>query len=126
MRKLGPAKVYTLSTRLPAEQILSQSSDLILILDESYTIRDVSESFLLAFGIRKDELENQNISTTFLGPGLIDRIRDPARQAMAGKEAVVNAWIPVQKEWRAFRIRIIPLAFGWGDKGIVAMLEEPV
>jgi len=124
MRKLGPAKVYTLSTRLPAEQILSQSSDLILVLDESYTIREISDSFLLAFGIGKDDLKNQEISTTFLGPALIDRIRDPVRQAMAGKEAVVNAWIPVQKEWRAFRIRMIPLVFGWGDKGIVLMLED--
>ena len=124
MRKLGPAKVYSLSARLPVEQILSQSSDLILILDESYTIRNVSESFLRAFGIRKDELENQNVSTTIVGSGLIDRIRDPVRQAMAGKEAVVNAWIPVQKEWKAFRIRIIPLAFGWGDRGIGLMMED--
>ncbi len=124
MRKLGPAKVYTLSARLPAEQILSQSSDLILILDESYIIRQVSESFLLAFGISKDQLENQNIDTTFIGSDLIDRIRDPVKQAMTGKESVVNAWIPVQKEKRAFRIRIIPLAFCWGDKGIAVMLED--
>jgi PAS domain S-box-containing protein len=124
MRKLGPAKVYSLSARLPAGQLLSQSSDLILILDESYTIREVSESFLSAFGIRKDELEDQKISTTFIGPDLIDRIRDPVRLAMAGKESVVNAWIPVQKERRAFRIRTIPLAFGWGDKGIVVMFED--
>ena len=124
MRKLGPAKVFTLSTRIPAEQILSQSSDLILILDESYIIREVSESFLLAFGISKDHLENQKISTTFIGPVLIDRIRDPVKQAMAGKESIVNAWIPIQKEKRAFRIRIIPLAFGWGDKGIAVMLED--
>jgi PAS domain S-box-containing protein len=124
MRKTGPAKLYSLSTRLPAEQILSQSSDPILILDESYTIREVSDSFLLAFGISKDDLTNLNVTRTVIGPGLIDRIRDPVRQAMAGKESVVNAWIPVQKEWRAFRIRIIPLVFGWGDKGIVVMLED--
>jgi PAS domain S-box-containing protein len=124
MRKLGPAKVFTLSARLPAEQILSQSSDLILILDESHIIRQVSESFLLAFGISKDQLENQKIGTTFIGPDLIDRIRDPVKKAMAGKESVVNAWIPVQKERRAFRIRIIPLAFGWGDKGVAVMLED--
>lgn len=124
MRKLGPAKVYTLSARLPAGQILSQLSDLVLILDESYTIREVSESFLQAFGLTKDQLENHTISSTSIGPGLIDRIRDPVKQAMAGKESVVNAWIPVQKERRAFRIRIVPLAFGWGDKGVVVMLED--
>jgi len=124
MRKLGPAKLYSLSTRLPAEQILSQSSDLILILDESYIIREVSKSFLLTFGISKDQMENQKITSMFIGPGLIDRIRDPLRQAMAGKESVVNAWIPVQKERRAFRIRIIPLAFSWGDKGVIVMLED--
>jgi PAS domain S-box-containing protein len=124
MRKLGPAKLYTLSTRLPVEQIISQLSDLILVLDETYILRHVSDSFLLAFGISKDDLYNRNINTTFIGPGLIDRIRDPVRRGMAGKESVVNAWIPVQKEWRSFRIRVIPLIFSWGAKGIVVILED--
>jgi len=124
MRKAGPAKLYTLSTRLPVDQILSQSSDLILVLDETYTVRNVNDSFLLAFGISKDLIENLDINTTVIGPGLIDRIRDPVRQGMAGKESVANAWVPVQKDWRAFRIRIIPLVFGWGEKGVVIMLED--
>ena len=124
MRKVGPAKLYTLSARLPAEQIISQSSDLILVLDETYTLRDVSDSFLMAFGISKDDLYNININTTCIGPDLIDRIRDSVRQGMAGKESVANAWIPVQKDWRAFCIHIIPLAFGWGEKGVVIMLED--
>jgi PAS domain S-box-containing protein len=124
MRKVGPAKSYTLSTRLPFDQILGQSSDLILVLDETYSVRNVNDSFLLAFGIAKDHIENKNINKTFLGPGLIDRIRDPVRKGMAGKESVSNVWVPVQKDWKAFRIRIIPLVFGWGEKGVVIMFED--
>ncbi len=124
MRKAGPAKLYTLSTRLPADQILSQSSDLILVLDETYTVRNVNDSFLLAFGISKDHIENLDINITSIGPGLIDRIRDSVKQGIAGKESVANAWVPVQKDWRAFRIRVIPLVFGWGEKGVVVLLED--
>jgi len=124
MRKAGPAKLYTLSTRLPADQILSQSSDLILVLDETYTVRNVNDSFLVVFGTRKDDIENLDINTTSIGPGLIDRIRDSVKQGMTGKESVANAWVPVQKDWRAFRIRVIPLVFGWGEKGVVILLED--
>ncbi len=124
MRKAGPAKVYTLSTRLPFDQILGQSSDLILVFDETYTVRKVNDSFLQAFGISKDQIENMDINTTFIGPGLIDRIRDHVKLGMAGKESVANAWIPLQKDWKVFRIRIIPLVFGWGEKGVVIMLED--
>ena len=124
MRKAGPAKLFTLATRLQTDQILSQSTDLILVLDEKYTVHRVSDSFLLAFGISKDQIENQNITTTFIGPDLIDRIRDPVRQGMAGEGTVTNTWVPVQKEWKAFRIRIIPLVFNWGDQGVVVMLED--
>ncbi|MCK9593156.1 MAG: PAS domain S-box protein [Methanoregula sp.] len=124
MRKAGPAKVYTLSTRLPADRIFSQSSDLILVLDETYTVRNVNDSFLLAFGTSKDTIENLDINTTSIGPGLIDRIRDSVKQGMAGKESVANAWVPVQKDWRAFRVRVIPLVFGWGEKGVVILLED--
>jgi PAS domain S-box-containing protein len=124
MRKVGPAKLFTLTTRLPAEQILSQSPDPILILDESYRIREVSDSFLTIFNVKKEELQNTTIASTPIGCDLIDRIRDPIKKGMAGKESVVNTWIPVQKEWKAFRIRILPLVFGWGDKGIVVTFED--
>ena len=124
MRKAGPAKVYSLSARLPAKEILSQLSDLILILDESSAIREVSDSFLLTFGAGRADLIDHNVATTVVGPGLIERIRNPVRQAMAGKEAVVSAWVPVQKEWKAFRIRIVPLVFDWGGKGVILMLED--
>lgn len=124
MRKIGPAKSYTLTTRLPFDQIIGQSSDLILVLDETYSVRNVNDSFLRTFGITKDRIENQNINTTFIGPGLVDRIRDSVRQGMAGEESVSNVWVPVQKDWKAFRIRIIPLVFGWGEKGVVIMFED--
>jgi PAS domain S-box-containing protein len=124
MRKIGPAKSYTLSTRLTFDQIIGQSSDLILVLDETYTVRNVNDSFLRTFGITKDRIENQYINSTFIGPGLVDRIRDSVRQGMAGEESVSNVWIPVQKDWKAFRIRIIPLVFGWGEKGVVIMFED--
>ena len=77
MRKVGPAKLFTLSTRLPADQILGQSSDPILILDESYIVRDISDSFSLTFGISKEELKNLNITTTSIGADLIDRSTIP-------------------------------------------------
>lgn len=124
MRKSGPAKVYSLSARLPANQVLSKSSGPVLILDDAYTVREASESFLHTFGIRMDDLAGQDVAKTVIGPGFIGRIRDPVKQALAGSESVVDAWIPIGKEWRAFRIRIVPLVFGWGAKGVAVRLED--
>lgn len=124
MRKSGPAKVYSLSARLPADQVLSKSSGPVLILDDSYTVREASESFLHTFGIRMDDLEGRDVAKTTIGPGFIGRIRDPVKQAMAGTGSVLDAWIPIGKECRAFRIRIVPLVFGWGGKGVAVRLED--
>jgi PAS domain S-box-containing protein len=124
MRKSGPAKVYSLSARLPADQVLSKSSGPVLILDDTYTVREASESFLHIFGIRQEDLEGRDVATTVIGPGFIGRIRDPVKQALAGSESVVDAWIPIGKEWRAFRIRIVPLVFGWGARGVAVRLED--
>jgi len=124
MRKSGPAKVYSLSARLPADQVLSKSSGPVLVLDDSYTVREASESFLHIFGIRMEDLAGQDVAKTVIGPGFIGRIRDPVKQALAGSESVVDAWIPIGKEWRAFRIRIVPLVFGWGAKGVAVRLED--
>lgn len=124
MRKSGPAKIYSLSARLPADQVLSMSSGPVLILDDSYTVREASESFLHTFGIRREDLTGQDVAGTAIGPGFIGRIRDPVKQALAGSESVVDMWIPIGKEWRAFRIRIVPLVFGWGAKGVAVQLED--
>ena len=124
MRKSGPAKIYSLSARLPADQVLSKSSGPVLILDDSYTVREASESFLNTFGIRMEDLAGRDVVGTAIGPGFIGRIRDPVKQALAGRESVVDAWIPIGKEWRAFRIRVVPLVFGWGAKGVAIRLED--
>lgn len=122
MRKAGPAKVYSLSARLPADQVLSKSSDPVIILDEAYSIHEASDSFLRLF--KAGDLNGRDADSTVIGPVLIDRIRDPIKQAMAGKESLVDAWLPIGKEWRAFCIRVVPLAFGWGDKGVAVRLED--
>jgi PAS domain S-box-containing protein len=124
MRKTGPAKIYSLSARLPADQVLSKSSDPVIILDESYTVQEASESFLRIFGIAIEDLTGRDIASTALGPGLIERIRDPLKQALAGDESVVDAWVPIRKEWKAFRVHVVPLVFGWGAKGVVVRLED--
>ncbi|HEX3001186.1 MAG TPA: PAS domain S-box protein [Methanoregula sp.] len=124
MRKSGPAKVYSLSARLPADQVLSKSSGPVLILDDSYTVREASESFLHTFGIRQEDLAGRDVAGTIIGPGFIGRIRDPVKQALAGAGSVVDAWIPIGKEWQAFRIRVVPLVFSWGAKGVAIRLED--
>jgi len=124
MRKSGPAKVYSLSARLPADQVLSKSSGPVLILDDAYIVREASDSFLHTFGIRLEDLEGRDVAKTVIGHGFIGRIRDPVKQALAGSASVVDAWIPLGKEWRAFRIRVVPLVFGWGAKGVAIRLED--
>ncbi|MDD5143315.1 PAS domain S-box protein [Methanoregula sp.] len=124
MRKSGPAKIYSLSARLPADQVLSKSSGPVLILDDSYTVREASESFLHTFGIRMEDLAGRDVVGTAISPGFIGRIRDPVKQALAGRESVVDAWIPIGREWRAFCIRVVPLVFGWGAKGVAIRLED--
>ena len=124
MRKSGPAKVYSLSARLPADQVLNKSSGPVLVLDDSYRVREASESFLHIFGIRMEDIKGRDVAGTVIGPGFIGRIRDPVKLALAGSETVVDAWIPIGKEWRAFCIRTVPLVFSWGDKGVAVRLED--
>jgi PAS domain S-box-containing protein len=123
-RKAGPAKIYSLSARLPAKEILSRLPDRVLVLDDTYTVREVSDSFLATFEVTRDQVEGRDVTGTVIGPGLVDRIRDPVKQGMAGIDAAVNAWVPVQKEWKSFHIRIVPLVFDWGGNGVVIMLED--
>ena len=61
MRTLGPAKFFYLTQRLPLNNLLSLTSDLILVLDKDLFIQDVNEPFLEYFQVSREELKGEKL-----------------------------------------------------------------
>ena len=63
MRTYGRAKVFSLTQRVPLSNLMSLSSELILILDREHTISYVNSQFLQIFHLKRQELDRKENRT---------------------------------------------------------------
>jgi len=124
LRELGRAKIFYLSQRLPIINLLSLSSDLILILDRDLFIQEVNESFLAFFKITRDELKGKKIEHSRLAPYFSGEDLSSMEQALGGTEISREIHLALGSDDRYFRVRLIPLVFEGGGHAVGLILED--
>ncbi|MEI6840712.1 MAG: PAS domain-containing protein, partial [Methanomicrobiales archaeon] len=76
MKSYGRAKVFSLTQRVPVSNLMSLSSELILVLDSEHTISYVNDQFLQIFHLKKQDLIGKQIDQThvphYLSPRFLD------------------------------------------------------
>jgi len=120
----GRAKVFTLSQRVPFSQMLNLSSDLMLVLDHNLLIRQVNEPFLHLFGISREALLGLKIDNSPLKQYFPVADFDLAGTAQTGMEHTKMDRIEIGGRPFFFRIKMIPVVFDQGEKGIAVILED--
>lgn len=124
MRSLGPAKLFYLSNRLPLADLMSLSSDLILILDDGLFIQHVNEAFLGRFGLGLADLKGLRFEQTVLGVILRDVEPERLRHALEGADLVFECEAERAGVVRYYRARALPLVFDAGARGVGLILED--
>jgi PAS domain S-box-containing protein len=125
MRRLGMAKIYILSQRVPLSAVLSLSSELVVQLDNSLRIIFANEPFHKLIGTDGKSLVGKNIEYTPVAlvfddffPGFLENIRE----GLIGKEWAGE--IVLTTKDLIFFCRIAPTVFDDGRKGVSALLED--
>ncbi len=125
MRRLGMAKIYVLSQRVPLSAVLSISSELVIQLDNSLRIIFANEPFLKLVGTDSKSLLGKNIEYTPVAlvfdeafTGFIENIR----AGIAGKEWAGEIILST-KDIILF-CRIAPTVFEDGRKGLSVIFED--
>jgi len=124
LRELGRAKIFYLSQRLPLINLLSLSSDLILILDRDHFIQEVNERFLSFFHQTKDELKGKRLEHSGIAPYFTDTYLESLEQALEGSEISYDTHIEIEGDDRYFKMKFIPLVFDGGNHAAGIILED--
>jgi len=124
LRELGRAKMYYLSQRLPLPNLLSLSSDLILILDRDLFIQEANEAFLGYFGIKKEDLKGKKIEHSPIAPFFPDTTLAAIGKALDGTETSSDIHFDAMADKRYFRMKLIPLVFEDGSQAAGIILED--
>ena len=125
MRRLGMAKIYVLSQRVPLSAVLSISSELIMQMDSSLRIIFANEPFLKLIGTDSKSLVGKNIEYTpvaLVFDEVFTEFIENIRQGIAGEEW--SGEIALNTKDIILFCRIAPTVFDDGKKGVSIIFED--
>jgi PAS domain S-box-containing protein len=124
MRTYGRAKVFTISHRVPLSQMISLTSDPILVLDKELFIKQVNDRFNEVFSVSKSDLIGHKIDFTPLNA--LDILIPPNKihEAVEGQEQVFEKNVRNGEQEFFFKVKLVPSVFDDGDKGVVIFFED--
>ncbi|MFX1514121.1 MAG: PAS domain S-box protein [Promethearchaeota archaeon] len=124
MKKVGPAKVYSLTHRIPLSVILNHLTDQIFVLDSNLTIILANEPCLTFWKMERENLIGNSLqSTSFPLNSLIEDI-DTINSALNGKKFSKETKILLKGEEYFFKMIFLPTSFEDGEIGIILILED--
>lgn len=124
MRTYGRAKVFSLTQRVPLSNLMSLSSELILILDREHTISYVNSQFLHVFHLTKQDLVGKKVEQTPLTYHLPLQFLDTMNGAFEGKELAGDQHIKIKDRDYYFISKLVPMVFDNGSGGLAIILED--
>lgn len=124
MRTIGPAKVFSISHRVPLSAMLNFSSDYILVLDKDLKVVQVNDNLLDLAKVKRESLLGKGIEECPYSPlnnaKMISKIKD----ALEGKDFTMETGFkPARKEFY-FKIKLIPTTFEDGEQGVTILAEN--
>lgn len=124
LRSLGPAKLFSLSQRVPVSQMLSFSSNMILILDSDLLIREVNDSFLQYFGLERQNIVGVQVYHSVLAGYLTALHADLFKATLEGGGSAFDAEMRIEEKGHILKMKVLPLLFDRGGRGIGIILED--
>jgi PAS domain S-box-containing protein len=124
LRHVGNAKLYTLSQRMPVENVLNFAREIIIVLDNHLRIVRASDSLCSFTGSSREEILHTRLSTPPVA--LILPAEENELTRLLGGGGVWKKEIRVERSGTEifFDARFIPTVLDNGDHGITLILEN--
>ncbi|MFW9807463.1 MAG: PAS domain-containing protein [Candidatus Thorarchaeota archaeon] len=124
MRKVGPAKLYFLSHRVPLDAMLNLSEDGILTYDSELRIIRVNDAFCRINSIDAETLLGNKLDQHIL-PWLSKKEHMVLlMEAAGGKQISFDTTTIDEEEVKYLRIKLVPTIFDDGSTGATILLED--
>ncbi|PKL68080.1 MAG: hypothetical protein CVV30_12110 [Methanomicrobiales archaeon HGW-Methanomicrobiales-1] len=120
----GPAKVYTISHKMPVSAMLKFSADLIIMIDQEMRFLDVNENALTVLGLSRTDLIGKRVEE--LDSPLISRlsIPDVFEEIQITGEVQREFVVTRQNKDYHYRVRLIPTVFDNREEGMTIIGED--
>ncbi|MCK9580220.1 MAG: PAS domain S-box protein [Methanoregula sp.] len=123
-RNLGPAKIFTLSPRLPMSNFLNLWQDGIVVLSNELVIQQINDPLLNLLSLNSDGMMGERIDASPLAPFVDPAAMDLLIKAREGPEQIYFATLTINDRKEKFRMKMIPLSLEQGGRGLGLIFEQ--
>ncbi len=120
----GTSKVYSLSRRVPVNQLLNFVSDSVIVLDSDLKIVSLNKNLLERLGEKRDSLIGKKLNASgnsFLEGLDVSRFRN---NDSSFTDLVIDITGLINNTTCSFRIKSVPVVFDDGNKGLALILKD--
>jgi PAS domain S-box-containing protein len=124
MRSIGPAKVFSLSHRIPLSALLNFSSDYILVLDKELKIVQANDKLVDFIKTERGDLIGHDIKDCKSSPLNAHDMLSKIKGALEGKEFSMEKGFRLNGKVLYLRVKLVPTTFDDGEPGITMIMED--
>lgn len=124
-RNLGPAKIFTLSPRIPMSHFLNLWQDGIVVLNNDLVVQQINDPLLSVLGLNRDGMIGERIDKSPLAVYIDNSALDLLIKARdGGLEQIQISTFRIDNREEKFRLKMIPLALEQGERGLGLIFEQ--
>lgn len=123
MRQYGRAKVFSLCERVSFTDMISLTSDLIVIMDKNLFVTQANDQFLSFFRCDRKDVIDKSLEFTPVGAYLPLRT-EMIRDVIGGQIVARDLEVSLEGATHYLRTRIVPLVFESGDQGVAMVMQD--
>ncbi len=124
MKRMGPAKAYFLSHRVPISAMLNFSSDYIIAFNSHLEMVQVNDNFLDLINVERDNVVGRKWSEAppdiFNDPDITTGLQ----KGLEGKDSTFDKMLQVRGTDLHFHIKFVPATFQDGSLGVTLIMEN--
>ncbi|MGM5481595.1 MAG: PAS domain S-box protein [Nanobdellota archaeon] len=127
MKKIGPAKLFTLAKRIPITNMMNLAKDVFMVIDEKTRVIDINNSISKVLEISKEKFIGQKVTVFREKYGVeldSEKGKEAINKALEGKETVLEFPIGYNDKKRYFEAKFIPTTLNNGANGATIILED--
>jgi len=123
LRRIGKAKAFSLSRRVPISALIDTLAEYALILDDHTRIIEINELYLSLCGRRKKDVIGCLLAEADL-PGLTDELIPLALGALGGDPLAREIDLMQNGSTRHFQVNFVPTVLASGENGLMILLAD--
>jgi len=125
MKRIGPAKMYYLSDRIPISAMLNFSKDSIIVFNEMCNVVQINDSALRLMKVKREDVIGQDFAITNpMHNNTHSMIKRNIEESLDGTEASFEYSLKIDEEEKYFHMKFIPTSLDIGSSGSTLIMED--